>query len=109
MELMLQRLNIFLIKLRRVQFKMNDIWLKMKQVIKANDILKTSYNLVLKCNYFRTQMSQFITNLNTYVFYEVIASEHQSFIEAVGKCESLPHLREITFNFFSNLLCKCYI
>lgn len=55
---------------------MNEVWLKMKQVIKANDILKTSYNLVLRCNYFRTQMSQFITNLNSYVFYEVIASEY---------------------------------
>lgn len=109
MELMLQRLNIFLLKLRRVQARMNDIWLKMKQVIKANDTLKTCYNLVLKCNYFRTQMYQFISNLNSYIFYEVIASEYQNFVEQVSKCQSLPHLREITFNFLSNLLCKCYI
>lgn len=109
MELMLQRLNLFLIKLRRIYYKMNELWLKMKQVIKSNDILKTSYNLVLRCNHMRTQMAQFITNLNSYIFYEVIASEYQIFTSKIDECESLPHLRSIVFTFLSNLLCKCYI
>lgn len=109
MELMLQRLNLFLIKLRRMYYKMNEQWVKMKHVIKANDILKTAYDLVLICNHMRTQMAQFITNLNSYIFYEVIASEYQIFKEKINDCESLPHLRSIVFTFLSNLLCKCYI
>ena len=108
-ELMLQRLNIFLIKLRRIYYKMNEIWLKMKQVIASNNILKSSYNLVLRCNHMRTQMAQFITNLNSYIFYEVIASEYQILSDKITECESLPHLRSIVFTFLSNLLCKCYI
>ena len=54
-------------------------------------------------------MAQFITNLNSYIFYEVIASEYQIFTGKIDDCESLPHLRSIVFTFLSNLLCKCYI
>lgn len=108
-ELKLQRLSHFLIKLRRLYYKMNSIWILQKKVLKARDILPSAYELIVKCNLMRTHMSQFITNINSYVFYEVIASEYQKFINEIKKSKDLDDLRKKTERLMDELLRRCFL
>lgn len=108
-ELKLQRLSHFLIRLRRLYYKMNQIWKLQKKVLKAQDILPSAYQLIVKCNLMRTHMSQFITNINSYVFYEVIASEYQKFIGEVNNSKDLQELRKSCCDLMNNLLQRCFL
>lgn len=108
-ELKLQRFSHFLIKLRRLYYKMNQIWILQKKVLKSDDILISAYNLIVKCNLMRTHMSQFITNINSYVFYEVIASEYQKFISGIEKCEDLNQVRTSCDSLMDHLLRRCFL
>lgn len=53
-SLMLKRLSTFFLKLRRIYYKMNEIWIKMKKILKSDKMKKSTYNLILRCNYMRT-------------------------------------------------------
>lgn len=109
MELKLQRLSHFLIRLRRLYYKMNQIWKLQKKVLKTENILPSAYQLIVKCNLMRTHMSQFVTNINSYVFYEVIASEYQKFVDEVKRSEDLQQLRKACNDLMANLLRRCFL
>lgn len=108
-ELKLQRLSHFLIKLRRLYYKMNKIWILQKKVLKCKEVAEDAKNLIIKCNLMRTHMSQFITNINSYVFYEVIASEYQKFMQSIEKCQDLEELRKNCETLMNDLLRRCFL
>jgi gamma-tubulin complex component 3 len=108
-QLSMLRISHFILKLRRLYYKMNEIWLWQKQVLKAEDVTQAAYKLVTKCNIIRTHMTQFITNINSYVFYEVIASEYQTLEKNLNTSQNFEQLRISLKTFLENLLQKSFL
>ena len=107
-ELKLLRFNHYLLKVRRAYYKLNSVWLHQKEILK-DDIKISAYRLVVRCNLIRLHMSQFINNLSSYIFNEVIASEYQVFEKGVKKSTSLDTIRKQIDTLFTNLLYKSFL
>lgn len=107
--LKLSQLCHFLLRIRRVYYRLNDIWLIQKQFLKRNDVVVSAYRMIFKCNMIRTHMAEFLRNLNYYVFYEVIESEFQEFEKQCEEASSIPQLKDHVEQLFSKLLSRCFV
>lgn len=109
MELKTIRMSHFLLRIRRAFYRMNQIWLEQKQILKRDDLLLSATRTIFKCNMIRNHMSQFLQNLNSYIFYEVIEAEWQKFKIKILESDSLDRVKQDLSLYLDKLLNKSFL
>jgi len=109
LTLCLMRLWHHLFKLKRNLAKINEVWLTQRTIFKLLPQGSLFYRLLVKCNLVRTHMTQFLQNLTSYIFLEVIESRITEYLRSLATQTSLQQLQEATRKLMLTILEESFI
>ena len=108
-SLKLLRLWHFLFKIKRCLAKLGEVWLNLRLMIRLSKNQREMENLANEINEYRNNMSQFLSNLSSYIFTEIVENKISSFMKQVTKVESLDELREETHKLVDSMLVGAFL
>lgn len=108
-SLKLLRLWHHLFKLKRCSTKLSEVWLELRLLTRLSSQNQSMENFVNELNSYRNNMSEFLANLSSYIFTEVIENQLDKFMEDVAKIESLEELKSKTHNLVDNMLAGAFL
>lgn len=88
---------------------MGQLWLSQKPLLKAFESSPRHYRLLEKCNLVRTHMNQFLQNLASYTFNEVVESRFCDFFSKLPSLTSYDDLKNEIVGLIDSLLVKSFL
>jgi Gamma tubulin complex component C-terminal len=108
-SLKLLRLWHFLFKIKRCLTKLGEVWLELQLLIRLSANHPAMETLVTEINNYRNHMSQFLGNLGSYIFTEIVENKISNFMKEVTKSGSLHELKERTHKLIDSMLVGAFL
>ena len=106
-----QKMFIFLIKIKRIEYSQNLEWRKIMTY--TRDIPSTQYpffkSKIKKSLQFNQQIMHFIISLHNYLTLEVLETQYKKLIKQIHNVNSIDELISVHNEFVNNIKQKCFL
>ena len=106
-----QKMFIFLIKIKRIEYSQNLEWRKIMTYTRDIPIIKYPYfkSKIKKSLQFNQQIMHFIISLHNYLTLEVLETQYKKLIKKIDSINSIDELINAHNEFVNNIKEKCFL